>query len=106
MNAYQWGQLGGAFFSSGILTAILYGGAASWPSSTAKVIFINTTAAILAVLLQAVGHGISAQSTPSFSTAPFCVVAQIVIALFIFLFISFRRNARQLPPRDRIEPRF
>jgi hypothetical protein len=102
MNAYQWGQLGGAFLSSGILTAILYGGAASWTPSTAKLVFINIIAVILAVLLQAVGHGISAESAPSFWTAPFCVAAQIVIALFIFL----RRKTRELPPRERIEPRF
>src|SRR5271169_3091050 len=97
------GQLAGAFFACGLVIAILYGGAASWPTSIAKLVFLNIIAVVIEVLLHAVGNGISTESTPSFRAAPFYGVAQLLIALFFF----FRsRKSRSEPRGSRIEPRF
>jgi hypothetical protein len=105
MNAYQWGQLGGALFACIIVTMLLYAGTGSWPKSIGKIIFINCIGAILEVLLYAVGSGISAEAIPSFRGAPFYLFWQLVIGIIDF--IKFRRAAHTaLVPREREEPRF
>jgi hypothetical protein len=105
MNAYQWGQLGGASVPCVVVTMLLYGASGGWPKSTGKIIFISCIAAILEVLISALGAGISAEATPSFRSAPFYLFWQLVIGIIDY--IRFRRAARGVSaPRERTEPRF
>jgi hypothetical protein len=69
MTAYHWGQAGGALIICTIVTLLLHGASRTWPKSVSKIVFINCIAAIIEVLLSAVGNGISAEATPSWRTA-------------------------------------
>jgi hypothetical protein len=104
MNAFQIGQAIGAFGACGLLTAILYAATLSWPRSTGKIIFIHSICGILAVLLSAIGHAISAESVPDFSATPFYIFAQLVIGIVDFLRMRRARRVISQAETGRIEP--
>ena len=102
MAAYQIGQFFGALIACGVVTGLLHAGASTWPASIGKAVFINIIAAIIEILLSAIGRGFSAASTPDFSDAPIYVVAQLIIVVVYFIRIrrSPRGEARASERRD------
>jgi hypothetical protein len=104
MTSYQWGQLGGAFFPTFIMTMILYAGGAAWPMSIRKTISINITSAIICTVLGIIGASISAEQL-TFRLVPSYVFAQLFIAVVDIYRVQRALAHIRKAASPRIEPR-
>lgn len=104
MSEFQWGQFGGAIVPCLIITMILYAATGGWPKSIGKIVFISIMAAILQVLLYAVGSSISAQAAPRLAGAQFYLFWQFVIGIVDYF--RFRRTKPKAIDIERAEPKF